>query len=769
MTLASVSTFFLPLLGCFAPTLAFVSLNTRFFNTRQIVTSLISSAVLGAIVGAALLTLHAPDLLVCGVALLLFGLCSERLFTELLPRTHTRWAAFGVISVIMLGLTEWFGPSGGCAPLLIYTFFSALDLTRHWHEPKENIFGAQINKGTHSKIDPTGITLSHKPNIYLLFLESLISKHALEVIFQQDDAGLDTFLREKGFTVYENSLSNQTWTASSLSNILNMNHTYPALKDTTPDSLRILHDNGYNISCFDSRAFVFFPYRSVVDDFHITIPSYVEFLYHWAIPFFAQSRYLRIFTHGFDPFETTIYFPETFKHVCNYINNQSFTEKQQCMFFRFGASHSTNNSSWENLDQWPERYREFYLPAVEDIKATVNFISQRDPKALVIAVGDHGSFRYRNAWCGPHDANTMLHKNNVDPAIAALDFSSVLLAIRWPDYCQSVQGRIAHVNLLREVFRTLGGRGPLLDYLQPDVTLLMNERLADPLCIARDGQPLAQWEIFDREQQFELSLHDVLHDSTNADKQHKLAENLLKQGKLAEATAISENTLLQHPDHVPSLKLVIELYCKRGLAAHAEKHCKTLLGLHHKDPTAQLWQSYVWILQAKYPQAQAMIDDYNTTHSVMDSEACMAQLRLIQYRDGIEAALKFAKKALMQREWAASERLMLIDRVAIYLDHMDCGKEALSLLERELSQPTIDQTVKRELLRLKCFVCVRLLDWPLLEHTSQEMQSFAYEITVIDENPDSEIVKRISMLPKCRFNRHYVSDNLNHDTFTIYY
>ena len=107
MTLASVSTFFLPLLGCFAPTLAFVSLNTRFFNTRQIVTSLIASAVLGAIVGAALLTLHAPDLLVCGVALLLFGLCSERLFTELLPRTHTRWAAFGVISVIMLGLTEW--------------------------------------------------------------------------------------------------------------------------------------------------------------------------------------------------------------------------------------------------------------------------------------------------------------------------------------------------------------------------------------------------------------------------------------------------------------------------------------------------------------------------------------------------------------------------------------------------------------------------------------------------------------------------------------
>lgn len=48
-------------------------------------------------------------------------------------------------------------------------------------------------------------------------------------------------------------------------------------------------------------------------------------------------------------------------------------------------------------------------------------------------------------------------------------------------------------------------------------------------------------------------------------------------------------------------------------------------------------------------------------------------------------------------------------------------------------------------------------------------QEYAYEITVIDRNPDSEIVKKVSHLPRCRFNRHYPSDNLNHDVFTIYY
>lgn len=48
-------------------------------------------------------------------------------------------------------------------------------------------------------------------------------------------------------------------------------------------------------------------------------------------------------------------------------------------------------------------------------------------------------------------------------------------------------------------------------------------------------------------------------------------------------------------------------------------------------------------------------------------------------------------------------------------------------------------------------------------------QSLGYTVTVIDKNPDSEIVKKLSLLPLCRFDRHFVSDNLNHDVFTLYY
>lgn len=44
-----------------------------------------------------------------------------------------------------------------------------------------------------------------------------------------------------------------------------------------------------------------------------------------------------------------------------------------------------------------------------------------------------------------------------------------------------------------------------------------------------------------------------------------------------------------------------------------------------------------------------------------------------------------------------------------------------------------------------------------------------YQVMVIDSDPDSLIAEEISHWPKCRFNRSYEADNLNHFVFIIYY
>ena len=44
-----------------------------------------------------------------------------------------------------------------------------------------------------------------------------------------------------------------------------------------------------------------------------------------------------------------------------------------------------------------------------------------------------------------------------------------------------------------------------------------------------------------------------------------------------------------------------------------------------------------------------------------------------------------------------------------------------------------------------------------------------YTVTLIDRNPDSGLPDKLAMLPYCSFDRHFVSDNLYHDVFTLYY
>lgn len=44
-----------------------------------------------------------------------------------------------------------------------------------------------------------------------------------------------------------------------------------------------------------------------------------------------------------------------------------------------------------------------------------------------------------------------------------------------------------------------------------------------------------------------------------------------------------------------------------------------------------------------------------------------------------------------------------------------------------------------------------------------------YTVTVIDEDPDSEIPDKVLGLRHCKFTRHFTSDNLNHDVFMLYF
>ena len=44
-----------------------------------------------------------------------------------------------------------------------------------------------------------------------------------------------------------------------------------------------------------------------------------------------------------------------------------------------------------------------------------------------------------------------------------------------------------------------------------------------------------------------------------------------------------------------------------------------------------------------------------------------------------------------------------------------------------------------------------------------------YDLIVIDRRPDNPVIENLLDLSYCSYDRHYVSDNLHHDSLTIYY
>lgn len=54
-------------------------------------------------------------------------------------------------------------------------------------------------------------------------------------------------------------------------------------------------------------------------------------------------------------------------------------------------------------------------------------------------------------------------------------------------------------------------------------------------------------------------------------------------------------------------------------------------------------------------------------------------------------------------------------------------------------------------------------------NNSPYIQDTAYQLIYITKNPDDVMIKTLSKLSMCNFDRHYTADNLNHYSYTLYY
>ena len=76
-----------------------------------------------------------------------------------------------------------------------------------------------------------------------------------------------------------------------------------------------------------------------------------------------------------------------------------------------------------------------------------------------------------------------------------------------------------------------------------------------------------------------------------------------------------------------------------------------------------------------------------------------------------------------------------------------------------------------ESIKMRYPAIVYELDSILKDYANDESYSVKkrYKATLITDNPDTEIVDALVNLPYCEYDRSYISDNLYHFNFKLYY
>lgn len=68
-----------------------------------------------------------------------------------------------------------------------------------------------------------------------------------------------------------------------------------------------------------------------------------------------------------------------------------------------------------------------------------------------------------------------------------------------------------------------------------------------------------------------------------------------------------------------------------------------------------------------------------------------------------------------------------------------------------------------------CIIYSRDAEETLFADDQPYTRAIGYKVMVIDKNPDSDIPRKVAVLPMCRFLTHYTKENLNHDVYNLYY
>ncbi len=604
-------------LAALFPTVLFASVNTHFYSNKQIARSLLMAGAVGLALGLAmdrLITLACrvwnldAALLepICGsligfAVLYVFG---ERTYKELLLNKvrRKRLAIFlSVLPAVLIAASPW--PELPVL-LLLFTITSAYDLCRNLKKEKQPLIYEISGSGKDLDSYQGAGEFKRRPNIYYLFLESMHSEAAVELIYGvKNNREIAGYLRDKDFTVYEDALSNAPDTRGTIGvifeNSLSVN--YQSELASPPVTLKELLRNGYKINIIDSGPYSFQRYSDWAHCCSFNIPRWVKKIYAFCGPLLSQSRWLRKIAGGIDPFTTEDAGYDFQRDIyCTTRERMAKISQSRPEFFmiRFGATHRNRS----NKNDWDNTYISSFELAKTQLKAMVDMITAQDPEAVIVASGDHGGKKYLELL-GVENINAAIAgDSNLNHELIVQDFFGVLMAVRWPQSSLPKPKIHSHINIFSHLFALLADRPGYLPVYETEISLHGWHQVAE------NGRSLPEFKLLQGgAYDFELAQarESLAKNSNNPDTYSKLAGILLR-GDPRQAEQVLRDGLTRFP-HNPVLLFLLSKACLfNGKLQYAHA---ILTKLCRIEPTAELFllRAEALILQNKIREALAVL------------------------------------------------------------------------------------------------------------------------------------------------------------------
>lgn len=294
-------------------------------------------------------------------------------------------------------------------------------------------------------IEATFVT---KPNVYFIQPDGYVNfSEIYDGPYKSDDHSFQEYLAKEGFSFYPNFRSNYASTLTSNSATFMMKHHY--------------YDKGLSLETFNARNII------VSDNTVLSVFKNNGYKTHLLteLPYLLQNRPEIGYDYCNFTFDEVEYLGKGLGERVDLIaplmmNIQEEVDAPKFFFVEiFNPGHINNSLNSKGVEKERELWLEGVRVANMRLKETIGLIKEKDPKALIVVMADHGGFVGL-------ESTSQMHTKTQDRDLLYSIFSSNL-AIHWPDGQKRHEGDLkSAVNIFRVLFSYLSADKKYLEHTE---------------------------------------------------------------------------------------------------------------------------------------------------------------------------------------------------------------------------------------------------------------------------------------------------------------